>query len=176
MPKIRYSPPHIRHSNRLELPAHLTRLAEEYEALPDGNDSYDTKRITEMAADDPRLRGYLEQLVEALTGLMGGSQSSKRGVINQPPARFGGGGYNGKGPSYENGAAYGFNPDYTSSFVNDLTDSYSIHIEPDDSGGFYGWFHVTRRFIYGLLLVLFLIFLAIYHVPGVLDFFFDVVN
>ncbi len=175
MPKVRYSPPRIHSTHRLELPEHLAHFAEEFEALPDGQDTYDAKRISEMAADDPRLKGYIEQLVEAVTGIMGGSLP-KRGTITKTPAPYAGGGFSGKGSNYDSGPQYGFAQDYTRAFVDDLTGHHSIHIEPDQQGGFYGWFHVTRRFVYGLLVVLFLLFLAIYNVPGVLDFFFDVVN
>lgn len=175
MPKVRYSPPRIHPTHRLELPEHLTRFAEEYEALPEGQDTYDAQRITRMAEDDPRFKGYIEQLVEAVTGLMGGSQP-KRGAISQPPSRLAGGGFNNTGSNYAGGPRYGFAQGTNNSFVDDLSRRHTIHIEPDKYGGFYGWFHVTRRFIYGLLVVLFLLFLAIYHVPGVLDFFFDVVT
>ncbi|WP_119072866.1 hypothetical protein [Aggregatilinea lenta] len=174
MAKVRYSPPRIHHTHRLELPDHLARFAEEYEALPEGHDTYDAKRISQMASDDPRLRSYLEQIIEGLTGMMGGGTPARRGTVSKSIDRFAGSGSSGSGSSYNEGRGYGFAQG--NAFVSDVSENYGLHIEPDSHGGFYGWFHVTRRFVYGLLLVLFLLFLAIYHVPGVLDFFFDVVN
>ncbi len=168
MNKARYVPSRAHRTQRLALPA---PNEEEYVAQNrPQNDIYDAESIEELIDIDPDFRRYWGEF-QRITG-----RTSRPNKRNTPP---GGSGVNKpKNPAWESfddgdGGIHRRMPHgYAEGSITPRAiqrEGYRISVWTDKQGGFMGVFYVTRRFVWILLAVLFLLFMAVTKFPDVVE-------